>query len=64
MGDRRGEVSRYIEGLVGGKPDLQAVITADRAVPHGDVMALVDLVKLAGVKNLAFTTERKRTDEE
>jgi biopolymer transport protein ExbD len=28
-------------------------------VPHGDVMELIDLVKVAGVKRFALTVEEK-----
>ncbi len=40
--------------------DLKALITADINVPHGDVMALIDTVKLAGVRRFAFASQRKR----
>ena len=38
-------------------PDLQAVIAADRAVPHGDVVQLIDLVKRAGVRRFAIDVD-------
>ena len=40
--------------------DVKALITADIDVPHGDVMALVDAVKLAGVRKFAFASKRLR----
>lgn len=38
-------------------PDLQAVIAADRAVPHGDVVHVIDLVKRNGVRKFAINVE-------
>jgi biopolymer transport protein ExbD len=39
-------------------PDLQAIIAADKVVPHGSVVHLIDLVKRAGVRK--FAPPRKR----
>jgi biopolymer transport protein ExbD len=39
--------------------ELRPIITADRRVPHGDVMTVVDMIKVAGVKRFAMTTEVK-----
>ena len=38
-------------------PDLQAVIAADRAVPHGEVVHLIDLVRRAGVRRFAIDVD-------
>jgi biopolymer transport protein ExbD len=38
-------------------PELQAVIAADRAVPHGEVVHLIDLVKRAGVHRFAIDVD-------
>jgi len=43
-------------------PEVKALITADIRVPHGDVMALLDAVKLAGVHRFAFASQRKRPE--
>ena len=55
----RGAVSEYIKKAVAANPDVQCIVTADTVVPHGDVMELIDLVKLAGVKRFALTVEEK-----
>jgi len=52
-------VADYLRRVVASNPDIQAVITADRVVPHGDVMELIDMVKLTGVKKFALTVEEK-----
>jgi biopolymer transport protein ExbD len=41
-------------------PDIQAIISADKDVPHGRVMTIIDLVKLAGVKKFAFSIDKKK----
>jgi biopolymer transport protein ExbD len=54
------EVARAeVQAAVTGNPQIQAVITADKRVPHGVVMELIDLVKVEGVTRFALTTEEK-----
>ena len=38
-------------------PDLQAVIAADKAVSHGQVVHLIDLVRQAGVHKFAISVD-------
>lgn len=40
-------------------PDIQAIIAADKDVPHGRVVAVLDLVKAAGVKKFAISIDKK-----
>ena len=40
-------------------PEVQAVISADKDVPHGKVIGLLDIVKTAGVKKFAISIEKK-----
>lgn len=40
-------------------PEVQAIISADKDVPHGRVMTIIDIVKLAGVKKFAFSIDKK-----
>jgi biopolymer transport protein ExbD len=53
-------VIRFIGGALPRNPDLQAVIAADRSVPHGDVVHLIDLVKRAGVRHFAINVDPGR----
>jgi biopolymer transport protein ExbD len=53
----RAQVAAYVTRATQTNPEIQAVITADRTVPHGEVISLIDLVKLSGVKNFALTVE-------
>ena len=39
--------------------DVQAIISADKDVPHGRVVALLDIVKSAGVKKFAISIDKK-----
>lgn len=42
------------------QPDVQAIISADRGVPHGRVIAILDAIKTAGVKKFAISIDRKK----
>lgn len=39
-------------------PEVQAIISADKDVPHGKVIALLDIVKNVGVKKFAISIEK------
>lgn len=39
--------------------DVQAIISADKDVPHGRVVSLLDIVKGAGVKKFAISIDKK-----
>jgi biopolymer transport protein ExbD len=43
---------------VGKNPEVQAIISADKDVPHGTVVRIIDLVKSAGVKKFAISIEK------
>lgn len=40
-------------------PDIQAIISADKDVPHGRVVSVLDIVKTAGVKKFAISIDKK-----
>lgn len=40
-------------------PDTQAIISADKDVPHGRVVSVLDIVKSAGVKKFAISIDKK-----
>jgi biopolymer transport protein ExbD len=50
-------VIRFIGETLPRTPDLQAIIAADRVVPHGDVVHIIDLVKRAGVRRFAINVD-------
>jgi biopolymer transport protein ExbD len=39
--------------------DVQAIISADKDVPHGKVVGVLDIVKGVGVKKFAISIEKK-----
>jgi len=52
------EARAIVRAAVRANPDIQAIIAADRSVPHGDWVRIVDLAKLAGVRRFAVGTEK------
>ena len=40
-------------------PSTQAIISADKNVPHGSVVAVIDAVKSGGIKKFAITIDKK-----
>jgi biopolymer transport protein ExbD len=40
-------------------PEVQAIISADKDVPHGRVVGVLDIVKGAGVKKFAISIDKK-----
>ena len=40
-------------------PEVQAIISADKDVPHGRVVSVLDIVKGAGVKKFAISIDKK-----
>lgn len=45
--------------LLASKPDLQAMISADKDTSHGTVITVIDLIKTVGVKKFAINIEKK-----
>jgi biopolymer transport protein ExbD len=39
-------------------PDVQAIISADKDVPHGTVVHIIDIIKTSGVKKFAISIEK------
>ena len=40
-------------------PEIQAIIAADKDVPHGEVISILDLVKSIGIKKFAISIDKK-----
>lgn len=45
---------------LGKNPDIQAIISADKDVPHGTVVHIIDVVKSVGVKKFAISIEKSK----
>jgi biopolymer transport protein ExbD len=54
------KIAANIDERIKNTPDLQAVISADKMVYHGQVIHLVDLVRRHGVKKFAINVEADR----
>ncbi|MDD5223080.1 MAG: biopolymer transporter ExbD [bacterium] len=52
------EMEKQVRRQMQGHHDVQAVISADRQVPHGDVIHLIDVVKGLGIEKFALNIER------
>jgi biopolymer transport protein ExbD len=48
-----------IRGRAAANPKLQAAISADKRLPYGEVVAVIDMVKAAGVASFALNIERE-----
>ncbi|MGE3975564.1 MAG: ExbD/TolR family protein [Bdellovibrionales bacterium] len=42
------------------KPDSQAVISADKDVPHGKVIAVIDAIKSGGIHKFAISIDKAK----
>jgi len=51
------EIPSLLSGLRRGKPDIVAIVAADRAVPYGRVVEVLDAVRLSGVEYLALAAQ-------
>ncbi len=40
------------------KPDAQAIISADKAISHGEVIKVIDWIKSSGITKFAIATEK------
>lgn len=52
-------ITAYSRQLSAKRPDVQAIISADKSVPHGKVVTVIDSVKGGGVKRFAITIDKK-----
>lgn len=59
----RDELGQAVTRAASIDPKTQAVISADKTNPYGDVVALIDLVKQRGVSTFALNIERVASPE-
>ena len=53
------EVTSYATKIAAEKPDTSAILQADRTVTLETLTAIIDVVKTAGIKKVAFSIEKK-----
>jgi biopolymer transport protein ExbD len=54
--DEKGLVAK-LKGAVTANPDINLIVSADRAVTHGDVVHVIDLAKIEGITKFAINVE-------
>lgn len=54
------DISAKAQQEVGKNAEIQAIIAADKDVPHGTVVHIIDVVKSAGVKKFAISIEKSK----
>ncbi len=47
----------YLEQIFSGRQDKTIYLFADKSVPYGNVMSIIDEVKLAGIETVGLATE-------
>lgn len=52
-------ITAYAHDLSLKRPDVQAIVGADKDVPHGRVVGIIDAIKSGGVKRFAITIDKK-----
>jgi biopolymer transport protein ExbD len=53
------EITAFAKQSIEAKPEIQAIISADKDVSHGRVITVIDLVKSAGITKFAITIDKK-----
>lgn len=53
------EISLFSRNAFAANTEIQAIIAADKDVPHGRVIGVIDLVKSAGITRFAITIDKK-----
>jgi biopolymer transport protein ExbD len=54
------DITAFSKETLAKKPETQAIISADKDVPHGRVIAIIDLIKTAGISKFAITIDKKK----
>lgn len=52
-------ITGFAKEMAEKRPDVQAIVSADKDVPHGRVVTIIDAVKAGGVKRFAITIDKK-----
>ena len=55
------QISAFAANVIATKPDTAAILQPDRSVTIDQLTALIDAVKTAGIKKVAFSVEKKAT---
>jgi biopolymer transport protein ExbD len=55
------EVKSALKSRITSDPNMRAIINADKTVPHGRVVELIDIIRGAGIEKFAIQTETPPT---
>jgi len=53
------ELTEFAKKAIAEKPDTQAIIAADKDVPHGRVISALDAIKSGGITRFAISIDKK-----
>ena len=53
------ELSELLKGYVGSDPGTRVSMSADKAVAYGEIVALLDIVRGAGIRRIGLEVARK-----
>lgn len=53
------ELARLMAGYVSSDPSIHVSMSADKAVPYGEIIGLLDVVRGAGVRKIGLEVARK-----
>ena len=59
----RDDARAYLAGRWAENNEVQATIVADKTVPYGDIMEVIDLIKTAQIKKFALASNPKKADD-
>lgn len=52
-----GDLANHFKSAIAGNKDLNLIVSADKEVPHGRVVHVIDLAKLEGIVKFAINVE-------
>jgi len=58
----RAEIAAFVTGELVRQPALEAVVSADERLSHGEVVGVIDYIRLLGVHNVAINTKRQEIE--
>lgn len=53
------DASRQLQARIAANPQLAVILQADKATSHGQVVAVMDMLKSTGVKKLGIAADKK-----
>jgi biopolymer transport protein ExbD len=56
------ELETQVKAAAAGNPGQEAVLSADRRVIHGEVVRIIDTIRLAGVEKVAVNTKEQEIE--